>query len=111
MASRGGDKPDFSGQPFSAVFQQPGHYPEDQWRIRSSGTHGIPELSKQTAAVVLALDELGIEMQRYWSAKPINPVGESSHTGYLILNSWQAPILQKLPPLPQDGLGCRQLSL
>ncbi len=54
------DKPDFSGQPFSAVFQQPGHYPEDQWCIRSSGTHGIPELSKQTAAVVVALDELGI---------------------------------------------------
>jgi len=57
----------------AAVFQQPGHYPEDQWRIRSSGTHGIPELSKQTAAVVVALDELGIEMQRYWSATPINP--------------------------------------
>ena len=67
------DKPDFSGQPFSAVFQHPGHYPEGQWRIRSSGTHGIPELSKQTAAVVVALDELGIEMQRYWSATPINP--------------------------------------
>ena len=62
----------FSGQPFSAVFQQPGHYPEDQWRIRNSATYGIPELSKQTAAVVNALNNLGIDIQRNYSGSPMN---------------------------------------
>lgn len=66
------DLPNFSGQPFSAVFQQPGYYPEDNWRIRNSATYGIPELSRQTAAVVIALNDLGIDIDRTYSGSPMN---------------------------------------
>ena len=64
--------PEFVGKPFSAVFTHPEGLEDGIWRIKGSGTHGMPELCKQTLAVTEACDDLGIQIKRTWSGSPIN---------------------------------------
>ena len=64
---------EFAGKPFSAIFTHPQALDDEPlWRIKGSGVQGIPELCKQTLAVVEACDDLGIEIERTRSGSPIN---------------------------------------